>query len=191
MTQQPGYWIVPQGQTITPGQTVDISVGMTSPIENGAYKSYWGLKKENGQFLPIQGGVNGNSFYVKIKVDDGSNDAPGKITAASIDIELEQGSGTVCTANSTYFVQAYITADGPTTATYEIESIAGQIPAGNFTDGYLTPVYPVEYGTVIFDRAGTKTISYRFVGPYPYPNDITILLRVNSGEWHNTKLLCQ
>ncbi len=191
MTQQPGYWIVPQGQTVTPGQTVDISVGMTSPTENGTYKSYWGLKKENGQFMPIQGGANGNSFYVKIGVDNGTNGSAGKITAVSIDIELEQGSGTVCTADSTYFVRAYITADGPTTATYEIGSTAGQISAGYFTDGYLTPVSPVEYGTVSFDQAGTKTISYRFVGPYPYPSDITVLIRVNGGEWHNSKLLCQ
>ena len=37
MSQQPGYWILPQGQTVTPGQSVDVSVGMTSPVENGNY----------------------------------------------------------------------------------------------------------------------------------------------------------
>ena len=190
MTQQPGYWIVRQGQTVAPGQTVNISVGMTSPVENGNYASYWGLKNGNGQLMPIQGGANGNAFYVKIRVYDG-NTAAGKVTAESINIELEQGSGAVCTADATYFVRAYITADGPTTASYEIGSTAGQIPAGNFTDGYLTPVSPVEYGTGIFDQAGTKTISYRFVGPYLYPDDITVNLRVNGGEWHNTKLNCQ
>lgn len=190
MTQQPGYWIVPQGQTVAPGQTVNISVGMTSPIENGNYRSDWGLKKKDGQFMPIQGGAGGNSFYVKIKVNDGSV-VIGQVTAASIDIELEQGSGAVCTADASYFVHAYITADGSTTASYEIGSTAGQISAGYFTDGYLTPVSPVEYGTVIFDQAGTKTISLRFVGPYPYPADITINLRVNGGEWHNAKLSCQ
>jgi hypothetical protein len=39
-------------------------------------------------------------------------------------------------------------------------------------------------------QAGTKTINLRFVGPYPYSGDITINLRVNGGEWHNTKLRC-
>jgi hypothetical protein len=190
MTQQPGYWIVPQGQTVPPGQSVDISVGMTSPVQNGSYGSYWGLKKENGQLMPIQGGANGNSFYVKIRVDDGSTVASGNITAASINIELEQGSGTVCTPNATYLVHAHITADGPTAASYEIESSAGQIPAGNFTTGYTTPVYPVDYGNVVFDDAGTRTINLRFVGPYPYPDDITVMLRVNGGDWHNTKLSC-
>jgi hypothetical protein len=186
MTQQPGYWIVQQGQTVAPGQTVDISVGITSPIENGNYVSYWGLKKVDGQFMPIEGGANGNSFYVKIKVNNGV--AVGKVTASSIAIELEQGSGAVCTANSTYFVHAYITADGATTASYEIGSTAGQIPAGNFQDNGLSPYVT---GTVVFDQAGTKTINLRFVGPYPYPGDITINIRVNGGEWHNAKLSCQ
>jgi hypothetical protein len=189
MSQQPGYWIVPQGQTVAPGQTVDVSVGMTAPVDNGNYASYWGMKKVDGQFMPIQGGANGNSFYVKIKVNNGV--VEGKITAQSIGIELEQGSGAVCTANATYFAHASITADGATTATYEVGSTAGQIPAGYF---YTSPTGPVSVyvtGAVVFDQASTKTIDFRFVGPYPYPDDITISLRVNGGEWYNTKLSCQ
>jgi hypothetical protein len=188
MSQQPGYWIVQQGQTVAPGEGVDISVGMTSPVENGSYQSYWGLKKENGQLMPIQGGANGNSFYVKIKIGNGV--ASGNITNASIAIELEQGSGSVCTAYSTYFVHAHITADGRTTATYEINSTAGQIAAGNFQNLVNNELSPVETGTLVFDQADTKTLSWRFVGPYPYPDDISVNLRVNGGEWHATKLSC-
>jgi len=188
MSQQPGYWIVSRGQTVVPGQTLDVSVGMTAPGDNGNYASYWGLKKVDGQFMPIQGGANGNSFFVKIKVNNGV--AIGNITAQSISIELEQGSGAVCTANSTYFVHANITADGATTATYEIGSTAGQIPAGNFQSSPTGPVAPNVTGAIEFDQAGTKTINLRFVGPYPYPDDITVNLRVNGGEWYNTKLSC-
>ncbi len=191
MTQQPGYWIVPQGQTVLPGQTVDISVGMTSPVQSGSYGSYWGLKKEHGRLMPIQGGANGNSFYVKIRVGNGGEGSTDNITSASIAIELEQGSGSACTADATYLVHAYITADGPTTASYEIESSAGQIAAGNFTMGYATPIYPVDYGNVVFDAAGTKTINLRFVGPYPYPDNITVMIKVNDGDWHSAKLSCQ
>jgi len=189
MSQQPGYWVVPQGQTVSPGQTLDVSVEMTSPIENGNYASYWGLKKLDGGFMPIQGGENGNSFYVKIKINNGATE--GKITDQSITIELEQGSGTVCTANSTYFVHVSISADGPMTATYEIGSTVGQIPAGYFQTSPTGPVSPYVTGTITFEQADTEKIDYRFVGPYPYPDDITVNLRVNDGEWHNTKLSCQ
>ena len=188
MTQQPGYWIVRPGQTVAPGQTVDISVGMTSPVENGDYTAYWGLKKMDGSFMPIQGGANWNSFYVKIKVNNGIS---GKITDQSIGIELEQGSGAVCTATSTYLVHAAITAYGPTTAVYEIGSTAGQIPAGNFQSPDNNGLSPYVTGAVAFDQAGTKTIHLRFVGPYPYHDDITVNLRINGGAWINTKLSCQ
>jgi hypothetical protein len=187
MTQQPGYWIVPQGQEVAPGQTVDIAVGMTSPVDNGSYKSYWGLKNTDGQAIPIEDGANGNSFYVKINVDNGEVPS-GEVTATSIDIVPEQGSGEACSAGSTYFVHAYISADGPTTVSYEIGSTAGQIPAGYFEDnGALS--YSVT-GTLAFDQAGTKTISLRLVGPFPHPDDITVNLRVNDGVWINAKLAC-
>jgi hypothetical protein len=189
MSQQPGYWIVPRGQTVAPGETVDISVGMTSPVENGTYQAYWGLKKKDGPLMPIQGGANGNSFYVKIKVDNGV--ASGNITDASITIELEQGSGSICTVNSTYFVHTHITADGPTIATYEINSTVGQIAAGNFQNSVTNELSPVVSGTLVFDQADTKILSWRFVGPYPYPDNINVNLRVNGREWYSSKLSCE
>jgi Ig-like domain from next to BRCA1 gene len=191
MTQQPGYWIVPPGQTVTPGHTVNISIGMTSPIEGGNYRSYWGLKKVDAPLIPIQGGANGNSFYVRIKVNEGGGDDAGKVSAASIAIELEQGSGMACTADATYFVHAYITADGSTTASYEIDSTAGQIAAGYFEGLNDRDLSPTVSGTMVFDQADTKTISLRFVGPYPYPDNINVILRVNGGEFYNAKLSCQ
>ena len=189
MSQQPGYWIVPQGQTVAPGQTVDVSVGMTSPVETGNYASYWGLKKLDGKFMPIQDGANGDSFFVKIKVGNGIT--PGNVTAASIIIEPEQGSGPACTADSTYLVHASITTSGATTVTYEIDSTAGQTPAGYFqTSNSGDPSLSIP-GTFVFDQADTKTINLRFVGPYPYPENITMLLWVNRSEWYQTRLSCQ
>jgi hypothetical protein len=190
LTQQPGYFIVPQGGTVAPAQTVNINIGMTSPPENGNYKSYWGLQKENGPLMPIQGGANGNSFYVKIKVNSDVSSDAGDVADASIDIELEQGSGKVCSADATYFVHASITADGPTQVAFEIGSTAGQIAAGNFEDenGALSPY---ETGSMVFEQADSKTVNFRFVGPYPYPDDITVFLQVNGGEFYTAKLSCQ
>lgn len=186
MTQQPGYWLVKQGQNVKPGQTVDVSVGMTAPPENGSYRSYWVLKNNQGQVIPLEGGVENNSFYVDINVEDESE--YGRVTATAIDIVQEQGSGEICTANATYFVHAYISADGPSTVSYEIGSSAGQISAGYFDDnGTLSPYVT---GTLRFNQADDKRVNLRFVGPYPYPSDIRVMLRVNDGEWVTTQLFC-
>lgn len=115
----------------------------------------------------------------------------GTVTAATIAIEREEGSGTICTANATYFVHASITTDGPATASFEISSLAGQIAAGNFEDVNNQTLSPSVSGKLIFTQADTKTMNLRFVGPYPYPGDITVVLRVNGGEFHHTKLSCQ
>jgi hypothetical protein len=53
------------------------------------------------------------------------------------------------------------------------------------------PVSTVMTGTLVFNQADRKTISVRFVSPYPYADDITVNLRVNDGEWHSIKLSCQ
>jgi hypothetical protein len=45
-------------------------------------------------------------------------------------------------------------------------------------------------GTLTFEQARTKTINLHFIGPYPLPDEITVNLRVNGGEWHNTRLSC-
>lgn len=185
MSQSPAYKIMGAEERVEPGQTVDVRVGMTAPMQNGNYISYWGLKGRNGGFMPIQGGANGNSFFVKIKVNDGSV-PPGNITASDIDIELEQGSGVACTPESTYFVDASITADGPTTATYEIGSTAGQISAGYFQTVDSTDLKSYIRGSMVFDQAGTKKIVLRFVGPYPYPDNISVFIIVNGGVFHST-----
>jgi hypothetical protein len=50
---------------------------------------------------------------------------------------------------------------------------------------------PVVTGTLVIDQADTKTLSWRFVGPYPYPDDITMLLSVNRSDWYQAKLSCR
>ena len=97
----------------------------------------------------------------------------------------------MCTADATYFVHAYITADGPTTADYEINSTAGQIAAGNFHASPTHELSPVVTDILVFDDADTKMINLRFVGPYPYPDNIAMLLWVNHSDWYQTKLSCQ
>ncbi len=186
MTQQPGYWLVSPEKSVAPGQTVDVQIGMTSPPKNGTYRADWGLKDADGITIPIKGGTAENSFFVELSVSDGTE--TGKVTASAIDMSLEQGSGEACSADATYFVHAYISTDGPATIPYEIGSSAGQISAGYFEDANGKSDYIT--GELVFDKAETRQINLRFVGPYPYPSDITVMLRTAGGDWYNFKLLC-
>jgi hypothetical protein len=198
LTRYSAYKIVGAGQTVEPGQTVDISVGMTAPAQNGVYTSYWGLKGRYGEIMPIQGGARGNSFFVKIKVDDGTAQM-GKIVDQSIQIDLEQGSGNSCTPGATYLVHALVTADGPLSARYQVSSTtSGQAPAGFFVGASETDLLSVVNGIVDFDpvlftQGGTRTITVplRFVGPYPHPDDITVTLMVAGGTTSSATVYCK
>ena len=198
LTKYSAYKIVGSGQRVEPGQSVDISVGMTAPAKIGLYTSFWGLKGRYGEIIPVQGGARGNSFFVKIRVDDGTLQM-GKIVDQSIKIDLEQGSGDSCTPGATYLVHAFITADGPLSARYQVSSsTSGQVPAGFFVgtseNDLLTVVNGiVDFDPVLFEQGGTRTITVplRFVGPYPHPDDITVTLVVAGGSSSSATIYCQ
>lgn len=52
---------------VLPGQTVDVSVSMTSPATAGAYTGYWQLRNASGGLFGWGTGAK-NSFWVQIKV---------------------------------------------------------------------------------------------------------------------------
>ncbi len=195
LTQQPSYYFLQAGQRVEPGQTVDVSVGMTAPVVTGYYTSYWGLKGRDGQLMPVSGGANGNSFFVKIRVSAPVGSS--KIVDQSIEIVPEQGSGEACRAGATYLVHAHVSADGPLSALYEIDSTAGQISAGYFVDAASGSKLTTVEGAVNFDASlfaadGTHeiTLPLRFVGPYPYPDNIQVNFWVDGGQWVSAKVNC-
>lgn len=67
--------------TVAPGQTVDITVPLTSPTTAGTYRGYWKLKSNTG--VPFGIGTGGTkSFWVEIKVS-GTGINPATATATS------------------------------------------------------------------------------------------------------------
>ncbi len=121
----------------------------------------------------------------------------GKILDQSVDIVLEQGSGEACTAGATYLVHAHVTTDGPFSGRYEINSTAGQIAAGSFVDPDTGALKPTVEGAINIDASlfaadGTQTVTlpFRFVGPYPYPDNIQVNFRVDGGSWVSAKVAC-
>ena len=64
--------------TVAPGQTVDITIQLTSPTTAGTYRGYWKLKNNTGVPFGI-GSAGTKSFWVEIKVS-GTGINPGTIT---------------------------------------------------------------------------------------------------------------
>ncbi len=59
--------------TVSPGQTVDVSVNFTAPTTSGSYRSYWRIRNSSGVLLPVLGGTGGKSFFVDIKTSVASS----------------------------------------------------------------------------------------------------------------------
>jgi hypothetical protein len=70
---------------VAPGQTVDVTVTLTSPTTAGTYRGYWRFR--NGSGIPFGIGTGGTkSWWVEIKVSGTSPVTPGTpITGASYD----------------------------------------------------------------------------------------------------------
>ncbi|MCB9110958.1 MAG: hypothetical protein H6634_06890 [Anaerolineales bacterium] len=64
--------------TVAPGQTVDITLSMTSPTTAGTYRGYWKLKNSTGVPFGI-GAAGTKSFWVEIRVT-GTGINPGTAT---------------------------------------------------------------------------------------------------------------
>ena len=82
-----------------PGQSVDISVNMTAPLDPGTYRSYWKLRNANGEQFGI--GPNGNdTFWVQIKVVEPDDTPTPTVTSAPAPQTLVNGSVTLNASDS-------------------------------------------------------------------------------------------
>ncbi len=184
------------GGRVDPGQTVDINVGMRAPTQNGTYTSYWALRGRNRQLVPVAGGHEGNSFFVKIRVGDSNASVPsGNIIAYSADAVVTKG--TACTADAEYQVTASFTADGPVNVNFEVTSKTGNDPSGYFLSDIGVQAASVNGVVVLGPERFSHgegpqgwQVQYRFGAPFPYPNDITFMVRTSGSAWHSTKLPC-
>jgi hypothetical protein len=69
---------VPMPTTVAPGQTVDVSVNLTSPTTAASYRGYWKFKNANG--VPFGLGATATvSWWVEIRVT-GTGTVPGGVT---------------------------------------------------------------------------------------------------------------
>ncbi|HPH96624.1 MAG TPA: NBR1-Ig-like domain-containing protein [Anaerolineaceae bacterium] len=84
MSAEPTYRLL---RTVMPGQSIDLTVEMTAPLQHGLYQGNWKLRSASGDFFGI--GPNGQApFWVRIQVDnpspeeDNSTPTPAAVTKA-------------------------------------------------------------------------------------------------------------
>lgn len=132
----------PSAQALTgnvnPGQTVDISVNLTSPASNGTKVGYWKLRNAAG--------VTFAQFYVQIKVSSGGGGGSGGGPFAVIHVTYDlstfnEGSYTGCP-----IVTAHITTNG----------------AGDVQYHWVRSDGPESVQTLHFGSATTKNVSEKW-----------------------------
>jgi hypothetical protein len=78
---------------VSPGDTVDISVNLTSPSKKGHYRSYWKLRNASGLLFGIGSGAD-TAFWVDINVA-GQEFVAYDFVASACDAKWESDSGTL------------------------------------------------------------------------------------------------
>jgi len=124
--------------TVAPGQEVDLSVNLKAPAANGTYRGYWRIRNASGVLIPVQGGYQGKSFFVEIKVGGGgSSGGPFAVTSVSMSVSGSCGNFTI-TAN--------VTANGAGNVTYKWVRSDGAID---------TNVHP----PIVYAVAGSQSVN--------------------------------
>ena len=62
----PSQQLVADGGTVDPGESIEVSVELVAPDDEGSYIGYWALENASGTHYGI--GVYGEPFYVEINV---------------------------------------------------------------------------------------------------------------------------
>lgn len=141
--------------TVNPGQEVDLSVNLKAPAANGTYRGYWRIRNASGVLIPVQGGYQGKSFFVEIKVGGGGGSGgPFAVTSVSMSVSGSCGNFTI-TAN--------VTTNGAGNVTYKWVRSDGAI------DNNVHP-------PIVYAAAGSQSVNttWSVAAPGSYWMDIYI-----------------
>lgn len=108
-----GGYVYNLPQITGPGQTIPISLVLTSPTVDGTYRSEWKLQTPDKFTFGL--GAYDASFYTEIEV---SSAAKPKYGVASVTTSITRDPQTGCPANTLYTVNAKVATTGPLEFTY-------------------------------------------------------------------------
>ena len=129
--------------TVNPGQTVDITVDMTSPANAGSYRGYWKFKSNSGGTFGI-GSTANKAFWVEIKVTSSTTGTGYDFTANAASATWASGTGAITFPGTEGNANGFaLKVDQP-----KLESGAPPSKPGllfvpnNVTNGYVKATYP-------------------------------------------------
>lgn len=129
--------------TVNPGQTVDITVDMTSPANAGHYFGYWKFKSNSGGPFGI-GSTAQKTFWVEIRVASSSTGAGYDFTAKANEAAWSSGAGALTFPGTDGNANGFgLSQPNPKLESGVTSAQAGLLFApNNVTNGYVQATYP-------------------------------------------------
>lgn len=122
--QMGGAASVPLPQNVAPGDTVDVSVDLTAPQENGLQRGFWMLQNAAGGNFGIGPGFD-LAFYVEINVTGGSEDGgdggDGDATPTATPVDDGGGEGDAVAGVTVSVDETSFTGACPHTFTFNVQ----------------------------------------------------------------------
>ena len=129
--------------TVYPGQTVDVSVGLRAPSDAGTYEGFWRLQAPDGTSFGV--GSSNVDFNVEIVVTN-------SIDVNSIDLNVDNNNVTLtCPPGNKFDITAEITTNGSGDVTYYWE----------FSNGDRSDTH-----TITFADSNTRTVSTTYTADH-------------------------
>ena len=125
-------------QQALPGDTVEVPLMLTAPIEDGSYRGYWKLQTPGGSSFGVGADT---AFWVDIVV---SSDPKLEFGVTSVTYSVVRNPETGCPANVFYTIYATISVNGPVSVTYNFRKSDGTFNGKR---------------TLKFTEAGSQTVS--------------------------------
>lgn len=129
---------------VAPGQTVDLTLNMTAPANNGKYFSYWRLRNASGVIFGI-GSTANKAFWAEINVSSGGNSGVAyDFTANATSAKWSSGAGALTFPGTDGSASGFaLTQSAPKYESGVTFPQAGMLFApNNVNNGYIQAVYP-------------------------------------------------
>jgi len=164
-----GGYVYNLPQAVGPGQTVPISLILTTPATDGTYRSEWKLQTPDNINFGV--GYLNSAFYTEIAVSSAQKP---KYDIASVTTTYNRDPKTGCPANTLVTVTATVATNGPLEFTYHWEQSDSNNsrPPTLFVNSATTKTFTREWKFGRANTQGPKFITFIITDPSYHENRV-------------------